>query len=108
VERYLLIESQDPFASGADPRLYALARMLKGAGAEVQLLLVQNAVLATRPGPRSKTLTELSDAGVQVLAERFALKERGISHDRLAAGVQPAELDIVIDEMTQGTKTLWH
>jgi intracellular sulfur oxidation DsrE/DsrF family protein len=106
--KYLLVESRDPFDSNDAPQLYDLAAGLAREGNEVCLFLVQNGVLAARTSPRSAALTALAGAGVQVLADDFSLRERGIPGARLASGVQPAPLDVVIDQLAEGRKALWH
>jgi hypothetical protein len=47
-------------------------------------------------------------AGVKVLADDFSLAERGIPHARLAAGVDTAPIDVVVDHLAAGHKTFWH
>ena len=103
---YLLIESRDPFDSN-DVRYYCeLARGLAEAGNQVTLFLVQNAVLAARPSAQAPQLRALAGSGVKILADDFALKERGMT--RLLDGVQIAPIDIVVDHLEAGHKTLWH
>jgi hypothetical protein len=104
---YLLIESRDPFETRDVLYYYDLAARLAEEG-EVTLFLVQNGVLPARPSYESRRLTELANAGVLVLAEELSLRERGIALDRLAPGVAPAAIDVVIDQLAQGRKTLWH
>ena len=106
--RYLLIGSRDPFDSNDAQNLYDLASGLKGAGHDVTLFLVQNGVLPARPGSRSAALSGLADAGVEVLADDFSLKERGIAAGGLAAGVTAAPLDVVVDQLADGRKAIWH
>jgi predicted peroxiredoxin len=108
VASYLLIESRDPFESVVVPRQYELATSLAKAGNAVTLFLVQNGVLPARPGTHSKLLTAASRAGVQVLAEEFSLRERGIAAGTLAEGVRSAPLSVVIDQLAEGRKALWH
>jgi sulfur transfer complex TusBCD TusB component (DsrH family) len=103
---YLLIESRDPFESNDVGYYYDLARGLAEAGNQVTLFLVQNAVLATRPLARSPALRSLIGAGVTVLADDFAVQERGIT--RLVDGVRIAPIEAVVDHMEAGHKTLWH
>jgi sulfur relay (sulfurtransferase) complex TusBCD TusD component (DsrE family) len=103
---YLLIESRDPFESNDVGYYYDLARGLAEAGNQVTLFLVQNAVLATRPLARSPALRSLIGAGVTVLADDFAVQERGIT--RLVGGVRIAPIEAVVDHMEAGHKTLWH
>jgi hypothetical protein len=106
VEHYLLIESRDPFESNDVAYYYGVARGLVEAGNQVTLLLVQNGVLAARPSAHSATLGALERSGVKVLADDFSLRERGIS--RLAEGVVAAPIDVVLDHLEAGHKTLWH
>lgn len=106
--KYLLIESRDPFDSNDVNFCYELATDLKKAGNEVTLFLVQNGVFPARPSTKSKLLTTTAQAGVEILADDFSLRERGIGADRLAEGVQAAPLDTVIDQMAEGRKVMWH
>ena len=48
------------------------------------LFLVQNGVLGARESPRSERLAELAALGVEILADEFSLRERGIRVERLA------------------------
>jgi len=43
---------------------------------------------------------------VKVLADDFSLQERGIS--KLADGVLASPIDVVVDHLEAGHKTLWH
>ena len=104
---WLLIESRDPFEWAEVERHYDLAQGLAKSG-KVTLFLVQNGVLAARTGAKSAALEALAKAGVEVLADDFSLRERGIAGDRLAAGVKAAPLDRVIDGLEQGRKTVWY
>lgn len=108
MNRYLLIESLDPFESSDVAQYQGLAASLARAGDQVTLFLVQNGVLAARRGARSGALTELAEQRVEVLADEFSLRERGIPASRLAPGVGTAPLDVVIDRLADGWKTLWH
>lgn len=105
---YLIIESRDPFESNDVRAAYQLAGDLAREGNTVTLFLVQNGVLPARKSPKSEALTELAASGVEVLADAFSLRERGIGEGRLAQGIKPAELDVVVDQLAEGRKTLWH
>jgi hypothetical protein len=106
--KYLLIETRDPFESSDVGFCQDLARRLAAGGNQVILYLVQNGVLPARPGARASGLAELVQAGVEVLADDFSLRERGISAGRLQAGIKPSPLDVVIDGMADGCKVIWH
>jgi sulfur relay (sulfurtransferase) complex TusBCD TusD component (DsrE family) len=103
---YLLIESRDPFESNDVGYYYDLARGLVEAGEKVTLFLVQNGVFAARPSAKAPQLRLLVGSGVKILADDFALKERGIT--KLLDGVQIAPIEIVVDHLEAGHKALWH
>jgi hypothetical protein len=104
---FLLIESRDPFESGDVIYYYDLVRGLVEAGQTVTLFLVQNGVLAARPRTRATAaFGVLAAAGVKILADEFSLKERGIQ--KIADGVKAAPIDVVVDHLEAGHKTLWH
>jgi predicted peroxiredoxin len=105
---YLLIESRDPFERADVTQTYALAADLRKAGNDVTLFLVQNGVLPARPGRASAGLASLGATGIALLADRFSLRERGISEDRLVPGVKAVDLDVVVDKLGAGCKALWY
>jgi sulfur relay (sulfurtransferase) complex TusBCD TusD component (DsrE family) len=106
MHNYLLIESRDPFESNDVRYYYQLSKDLVEAGNNVTLFLVQNGVLAARPSAHSPALSALCQSGVTVLADDFSLGERGIS--KLAEGVAAASIDVIVDHLAAGHKTLWH
>jgi len=108
MDHYLLIESLDPFESNDVECYWELAAGLSRGGSRVTLFLVQNGVLAARPSTRTGALQALAEAGVEVLADEFSLRERGIRTARLLPGVTAAPLDVVLDRLAEGCKALWH
>jgi predicted peroxiredoxin len=108
MSKYLLIASRDPFETNDVAYYYDLASSLAREGNTVTLFLVQNGVLPARPSVWSDTLAALTRAGVEVLADEFSLRERGIDAGRLAQGVKAAKLDVVIDQLAKGRKAMWH
>ena len=105
---YLLIESRDPFEAADVPHDYDLAADLaKQEGNQVALFLVQNGVLPARKSAYSERLSQLAKDKVEVFADGFSLRERGIDSGSLTDGVQASELDLVIDRMGDGHKTIW-
>jgi predicted peroxiredoxin len=108
MKRYLLVESLDPFDSNDVSHYWELAAGLVRAGNQVTLFLIQNGVLAARRSPRSGPLAELAALGVEVLADEFSLRERGIRAERLVSGVKAAPLDVVLDQLAEGRTALWH
>lgn len=108
---YLLIESRDPFECADSKHFFELARSLakdKASGGQVTLFLVQNGVFPARKCEHSPALAALKKGGVEVLADEFSLRERGIKSASLIPEVKAAALDVVLDQMEQGRKVLWH
>lgn len=105
---YLLIESRDPFDSSDVPYYFDLAKGLVREGHTVTLFLVQNGVLSARPSVKSHLISDVVKAGVQVLADDYSLRERGIDLARLAGGARAAPLEVVIDQLEAGAKAMWH
>ncbi|HKE45102.1 MAG TPA: DsrE family protein [Steroidobacteraceae bacterium] len=105
---YLLIESRDPFESKGFAQHCELALTLLGEGNSVTLFLVENAVLAARAAAKARDLDKLAKAGVRVLADKFALHERGIDARQVIAAVEPAELNALLAHLADGAKTLWN
>jgi predicted peroxiredoxin len=106
--KYLLIESRDPFESNDAGHFYRLAAALAKHRHEVTFFLVQNGVLPARAGAEASVLDDLRSSGVQILADDFSLKERGIRAERLAPQITAASLDAVIERLADGHVTLWH
>lgn len=104
---YVIVESRDPFEHHGVRATYELARSLVKGGRRVTLFLVQNGVLPSRQGTASTQLAELKEGGVEVLADTFSLRERGIPPERLAGGVSPAEIGTVVDALVGGRTVLF-
>ncbi len=108
MSQYLFIESRDPYESAEVPAYYDLAAGLAREGKQVTVFLVQNGVFAARKGAKAELVSQLAAAGVEVLADDFSLRERAIHPDRLVAGVTPAPIETVVDQLEAGRKALWH
>lgn len=106
--KYLLIESRDPYDSNDVSNFYELATGLVQEGNEVTVFLVQNGVLPARRSTKSTPLSDLARNGVEVLADDFSLRERGIERARLVDGVKASALETVIDHLADGSKVIWH
>jgi sulfur relay (sulfurtransferase) complex TusBCD TusD component (DsrE family) len=106
--KYLLIASRDPFETGDVTHYYDLAANLAREGNQVTVFLCQNGVLPARRSSRSELLARLGQAGVEILADDFALRERGIDRTKLVAGVEPASIEAVVDALEDGRKVIWH
>jgi len=65
-------------------------------------------VFPARPGARSGALSDVASAGVEVLADDFSLRERGIAEATLLDAVKPAPIDTVVDQLAESRKAMWH
>lgn len=106
--KYLLIETRDPFASQDFALHCDLAAALANDGAEVTLFLLENGVLAARSAARVHALERLVRLGVPVLADEFALRERGIAASEVADQVKGVSLDTLVARLGTGAKAIWN
>lgn len=104
---YLIIATRDPLSSGNADWGADLATTLKQSGAEVCLFLAENAAFAARARIVWTARDRLAAAGVELVADRFALEERGIADDEVAQGVRASDLGTVVDMLEQGRKAIW-
>ena len=86
--RYLLVESRDPFATDDVRHFYDLPASLARAFNRVTLYLTRDGVLAARAGQHTFWIAALTSAGVEILADADALRERGIAVEQLSPGVR--------------------
>lgn len=112
-QKYLLIESRDPFDHADVPYFFKVAKDLTENGDDVVLYLVQNAVLSLRKNARPSAifdwLGERSRTGVKILADDFSLRERGIRKEELIDGIQVSNMDALVDFlMEEKRKAIWH
>lgn len=96
--KILLLAARDPLEAADVAHPARLARQLTGAGHEVMLVLLEDAVTLARAGHAwSDALTSAQEAGVRILAEDEALSRRAVH--RLVAGVKPLSLGEVVDAL---------
>jgi sulfur relay (sulfurtransferase) complex TusBCD TusD component (DsrE family) len=107
---YLFIESRDPFETRDVEEGYRLIEELAAKNTPVTLFLVQNGVLVARQGARAEQFAALvTNPRVTVMADAFALQERGIPTTALMPGVQAANIDTLVDLlMADDQKAIWH
>jgi sulfur relay (sulfurtransferase) complex TusBCD TusD component (DsrE family) len=106
-KNYLIIVSEDPFEMPTARRAGELALQLKRRGHDVALYLVQNGVLASRSRANSDALTPAIASAVEVMADDFSMRERGIESNELRPGVVTAPIDTVVNRLATGWSTLW-
>jgi sulfur relay protein TusB/DsrH len=108
VTNYVLVETRDPFDAVDCAQTYDLAETLAARGDTVTVVLAQNGVLPARA--TSTWAGRLGALGprVQVLADDFSLRERGMGGSRLADGVRAIPIDALVDLIaTSGCRVLW-
>ena len=110
MSQYLLIESRDSFAYGDVGYFHNMAKDLAASGNDVTLFLVQNGVLMARQGIAASSVPDLArNSKIQVLADDFCLKERGIQAEALVPGVKVSSVDSLVDLLAgDGVKAVWH
>jgi sulfur relay (sulfurtransferase) complex TusBCD TusD component (DsrE family) len=108
MSRYLLIESRDPFDSSGFAQRCELALALRADGAEVTVFLVENGVLGARAAARLREVEKLAKSGVHLLADEFALRERGVSPGDIAATIRSVPLDQLVGQLVAGAKAIWN
>lgn len=109
--KYLLIESRDPYEFADTDYFYDVAADLSRGGNEVAFFLIQNGVLVARRGAQRHRLPDLQKDGaaIQLLADEFSLRERGIGASDVAVGVQVSSVDRLVDLLIEdGRKAVWH
>lgn len=108
MSRYLFIQSQDPFIEARTSVQFDVATQLAKAGKPVSVLLVQNGVTAARKGARTPQFDALTDAGIKIYADNFALQQREIATGDLKPSVSAADVGMVVDAMLAGDKVIWN
>jgi predicted peroxiredoxin len=100
------IMSRDPVGGDALP--HQLATELATAGHDVHVFLVENGAFLARKGVCDDVLASLTKAGVSVMADSFAMEERGIVNAAVSPGVEVTELETLVDDLAAGRKVSWH
>jgi hypothetical protein len=103
----MIVETRDPLAARDVEWTTGLLATMRQAGQICTLMLAENGVLGARNSAYPVAISHLIDAGVEILADRFALCERGIADSELAAGISAADLDVVIERLVAGDRVLW-
>jgi len=107
--RYVFIESRDPFESNDAQFVLETATALKQSGHQVTVFLIQNGALAARRNARNSHLPKLAAAGVELLADDFSLRERGVTAAEMGDGITESSIEVLVDLLIQEeTKAIWH
>ncbi len=110
MSKYLLIESRDPFDNPGTESFLDLAGRIAAKGDSVILFLIQNGVLILRKGSTfNRTIRELMESSVKIMADKFSLSERAIQDRDRIEGIFVCEIDRAIETLMEpGTKAIWH
>ena len=106
MQQLLIVETRDLAASGDAERMVELAAGMTGQSVPAAILLAENAAFSAHRDSRDYLGPAIS-AGVRVLADRFALDERGIRPEDLRPDVGIADIDIVVDYLAAGASVIW-
>ncbi|MGH9935679.1 MAG: DsrE family protein, partial [Blastocatellia bacterium] len=107
--RYVFIESRDPFESNDTQFVTETVTALKQLGHQVTVFLIQNGALAARRNARVSHLRRLAAAGVELLADDFSLRERGVTAAEMGDGIRESNIEALVDLLIQEeTKAIWH
>jgi hypothetical protein len=107
MKRFILIDSRDPFEESDGEWLRTLAVDLKAASHSASVFLVESAVFAARKHAQGGALDALKRAGVEIRADEFALRERGVRDADTAPEVTPSPIDYIVTEMIRGASVIW-
>jgi hypothetical protein len=103
----MIVETRDAIAVRDVEWSADLLATMRQAGQACTLMLAENGVLGARASASPAFLSNLVGAGVEILADRFALRERGIPEEQIASGISAAELDVVVDRLAAGGTVIW-
>ncbi|MEE8554856.1 MAG: hypothetical protein V3T00_03265 [bacterium] len=109
MSQFLFIESQDPLEDRGAEFYLATALELVRQGHPVTVFFVENGALASRNGAKVPLRDALHEAGATLRVDEFALRERGIRSDALAAGLATGSVEDIVDLLAEPqTKAIWH
>ena len=103
----MIVETRDPIEVRDVEWTAGLLEAMRQAGQSCTLMLAENGVLGARASACPAAFSRLVEAGVEILADRFALGERGIAEAELRAGISAADLDRVIERLAAGDAVMW-
>lgn len=106
---YLLIETRGPLDGGA--YAFELGAQLRELLHDVTIYLLQDAVFTARRNfwAADQLRREADQAGLRLLADAVSCRQRGLSGDRLAPGVEVSDMTELVDLlMERADKAIWH
>jgi hypothetical protein len=106
MKQCMIVETRDPAGHLDFDWMAELALGLRREGVKVAMLLTENGTFGGRANV-APCLQRLVAEGIPVLADRFALEERGIAESNLMSGVEPCEIGVVVEWLEAGASVLW-
>ena len=103
----MIVETRDPVSIRDVEWGATLLVGMAQAGMPATLMLTENGVLGARHGANAQRVHQLKNQGVEIVADRFALTERGIGEPDLAPGIACADLAAVVDRLAAGDSVIW-
>ena len=104
---YLLIETRSLWESGEVASFLSLANDLAAAGEQVDLFLIQNAVLLSRDPAALAAFGGHPSA--TIWADDVSLAFRGIANTQIAPAIRVTDMKTMIRLIARsGCKTVWH
>jgi sulfur relay (sulfurtransferase) complex TusBCD TusD component (DsrE family) len=106
MNQFLIVETRDPLEHPDVERTARLAAGLQAEGCGTTIFLTENGVIAARAGV-APFMAALGSDGVTVAVDRVALAERGMAEADIAAGMEAAGVERVVDALLAGARTIW-
>lgn len=105
---FLFIESRDPLADRTIAEHFNLMRDLVSDDHQVDLFLVQDAVLLGRLTVEAAELEALAQQGVRVHADDFSLLQRGIDTAEIRPFCTVSPISRVVEALETECKVIWN
>ncbi len=106
---YLLVETRTSWESSEVVGFFDMAEALADQGNQVDLVLMQNAVVMAKVGQQSRLLELAERSNVTLWADDFSLAERAISESELEGVVALTTMQAFVTMLTRPeNKPIWH
>ena len=106
--RYLFIESTDPLSNYEDIEWYRYISALSESGHHVSIYYVNEGVTATRAGARTNLPFSMIASGVNLFADEWSIRERGMTDSLLIDGIEITSTFLIVDALASGDHVVWH
>ena len=107
MKSFMLVETRDPLETPEVEWLSELMAGLRNKDVHCSVMLTQNGVLGARSAAAAGFIARSAAQGIEILADEFALAERGISADELSPEVKVAGVVAIVDRLAAGDAVVW-